>query len=661
MPATVRGDGPDSRRPSLRDGAPSTFGCALVGAALLWAALPPLDFWPLAWIAPVAWVLLIRMERLRTGESTTVGTPTMRAWCPVPTTGNSAPLAAIPRRPALILLLLAAGLFLAWMVVNGQFLNRQYRMYWTAELVFWPAGFLLLLGAVRAAGHRPYLVIWLVGFFFWLAALQWLRLPHWATGFGWLALSFYFAFYLPVFIGVSRVAVHRFRVPVILAAPIVWTGLELARAHLLTGMTMASLGHTQYRWIELIQISDLAGAFGVSFVVMFVAACLARMIPCGQSEGTQGVPGPIFDKRKLGQSPTFRNIALWPLLPAGGLLAATLVYGYVRTSDNATSPGPRVALIQGCVDTQMESDEGLRDQIFRQYFDLSRQAIAEYGRVDLVVWPETMFAQTWVTCDEGAAVPDQYADLPAAEFRRQLELVARQSRQVMGDTARALGTSMIFGVDRRHFGRKGVRFFNSAVQVSPQGDIVGCYDKIHLVMFGEYVPLAERFPWLHRLTPLSVSVTPGEQAVGFALGGVGIAPDICYESVLSHVIRRQICDIQHGGDDPAILVNVTNDGWFWGSSELSMHFACGVFRAVECHRPLLIAANTGISGWIDGDGRVRARGNIHSAETLLAEVRLDHRGSWYLRHGDWAAGVCLVLSAVCVVAGIRGRRLRFGH
>ena len=147
------------------------------------------------------------------------------------------------------------------------------------RVVFWPLALGLLVVAARMFQQRPYVVLWLVGLFFWLAALQWLRLPHWATGFGWLALSLYFAFYLPVFVGLSRVAVHRLRVPVIVAAPVVWTGLELARAHLLTGMTMASLGHTQYRWIELIQISDLAGAFGVSFVVMFVAACLARMIP----------------------------------------------------------------------------------------------------------------------------------------------------------------------------------------------------------------------------------------------------------------------------------------------------------------------------------------------------------------------------------------------
>ena len=149
---------------------------------------------------------------------------------------------------------------------------------------------------------------------------HWLRLPHWATCFGWLAMSFYFAFYLPVFVGLSRVAVHRLRVPVIVAAPVVWTGLELARAHLLTGMTMASLGHSQYRWVQLIQVSDLAGAFGVSFLVMFVAACLGRMAPCDgkrwafwpMAPATAGWPPPWSTASSARPASTPNPAAGWP-------------------------------------------------------------------------------------------------------------------------------------------------------------------------------------------------------------------------------------------------------------------------------------------------------------------------------------------------------------
>ena len=177
---------------------------------------------------------------------------------------------------------------------------------------------------------------------------------------------------------------------------------------------------------------------------------------------------------------------------------------------------------------------------------------------------------------------------------------------------------------------------------------------MHLVPFGEFVPFAEYLPWLQNLTPLPTSACAGRQA-GFAfdLGGVRIAPSICYESVMSHVIRGPINTLSAAdGREPDILVNVTNDGWFWGSSELDMHLACGVFRAVECHKPLLIAANTGFSAWIDGDGRVVKQGKRRDTDLIVAEPRLDHRRSWYLEHGDWFAGACLTMCGLLAGAGL---------
>jgi apolipoprotein N-acyltransferase len=156
-----------------------------------------------------------------------------------------------------------------------------------------------------------------------------------------------------------------------------------------------------------------------------------------------------------------------------------------------------------------------------------------------------------------------------------------------------------------------------------------------------------------------VSVTPGDRPACFGLGDVCIVPNICYESVLSHLIRRQVNELKEAGNNPQILINLTNDGWFWGSSELDTHLACGVFRAVECRKPFLVAANTGISAWIDGDGRIRAEAARHTTDSLLAEVSLDARESLYLRYGDWFAGVCLAMSVVFAVGG--GRRRKGGR
>jgi apolipoprotein N-acyltransferase len=495
----------------------------------------------------------------------------------------------------------------------------------------------VLVRREELAGPRPYAALYAVGFLFWLAALHWLRLPHPATALGWLGVAIYFGCYLPLFVGLSRVAVHRLRIPVILAAPVVWTGLELARGHLLTGMTMASLGHTQYGWITLIQMSDLAGAYGVSFLVMTVAACLGRVLPVDE-----------------------KPWSAWPLLPAGAVMAAALSYGAWRTSGEYTEPGLRVALIQGSIDTVLDPEPGVYEEVWRQYVGLSQDAVKRYPDLDLLVWPETAFPEILVTYTPDAPVPDEFGEDPA-EFHERLARAAANTHRWLAALARELNVPMILGIPTHHFGPGGMQRFNSAAFVAPDGRVLGRYDKTHLVLFGEYVPFADWLPWIQPLTPLPVSLNEGQGPVAFELRGVRLAPNICYESVLPHVIRRQVLGLRARGQQPDVLVNLTNDGWFWGSSELDMHLICGVFRAVECRKPLLIAANTGFSAWIDGDGRIVGQGPRRATATILADVRLDRRQSPYLAYGDWPAGLCLLGCGVASVAGLWGRWRRRGQ
>jgi apolipoprotein N-acyltransferase len=467
-----------------------------------------------------------------------------------------------------------------------------------------------------------------------MLTVHWLRLPHPATHLGWIALSLYLAAYLPLFVWLGRVAVHRVGLSLLVAAPVVWTGLELARAHLLTGFLMAAWGHTQYRWIGLIQISDLAGGYAVSFVLLLTSAAIARAWP-----------------QRGGERP-----AIWPLATAAMVLLVTVLYGHLRQAEASGRRGPRVAIIQGSVDPDWKMDDRKRQELFDHYVELSLRAVRQAnGPLDLIVWPETMFPGPLVEVDPQVDVDGQETidgALPAAE-RPPPEPQRRITERILAQLVEQLASPLMVGLDTWRYTTNGQDHFNSATLIDRSGRIVGRYDKMHLVMFGEYVPFARWFPWIYQLTPIGGGLSAGEQAVALETSGYRYAPSICFETILPQTIRQQVRHLQAEGNRPDVLVSLTNDGWFYGSSELEMHLVCGVFRAVECRIPLLIAANTGISASIDADGHIVKRGPKRKPDVLLTEVALDDRDSFYLRWGDWFAGTCLVLCGLFAALGIR--------
>ncbi len=630
----------------------STFWPALLGAVLLLAAFPLPTSW-FGWLGPVA----PNVDTSLPPEEPLTATPRPGVLSSKP------PQKVLPvEEPS------AAG---SWPLPGPWYVSLAH-LAWLA-----PVPWLVLVRRRQLAGPRPYLALWTVGFFYWLVQLHWLTLPYWATSLGWLALSWYLAFYLPVFVGLTRTAVHRFRIPVLLAAPVIWTGLELARGHLLTGFTMASLGHTQYRWLALIQVCDLVGAYGLGFVMIFVSACLAQMLPVAEPSAdpmAESSSGPPAKDRPeiylLTDRPSAARWTLWPILPAAAMLAGVLWYGHWRlgqertvlsdgvglqegSSDESTLVGSRqvrIALVQGSIDTQIKDDPKKQTMIMEQYVRLSQEAVQRFGRVDLLVWPETMFRIPWVTMEEPMAVPEDWPGRPE-QFRRYVEDSIQWGRRQVKELACSLGVPLLLGIDGIHFAPDGVQFFNTALFVDPQGNLLDRYDKMHPVLFGEYVPLAKRIRFLQKLTPLGVGLTEGQRAVAAPVGlaRLLVSPTICYESVLPHVVRRPILMLRQEGKEPELMVNLTNDGWFYGSIELDLHLICAVFRAVEFRKPWVIAANTGFSAWIDGSGRIRRLGPRRATGVVLAEPTPDGRRSLYLDWGDWFAGLCLI--GTLVVAG----------
>ncbi len=519
------------------------------------------------------------------------------------------------------------------------------------SLLAWiaPAAWLLLVCKETLPGRRPYFKLWVAGVIYWLLAAHWIRLPHPLNYLAWLSLAGYLGVYLPVFVALARTGVHRFGIPLVIVAPVVWTGLDYVRAHLMTGFLMGSLSHTQYRTPKVIQIADLVGEYGVTFLIVLVAACLTEILVLTRSDG-------IFNShfKKLGYAITCLVV-----------LAATLLYGHRRQIDLALlnkSPAAqqRVALIQGNTLADWKSDPAKQQAIMDEHWKLSLDAVETSrdrdGRdVDLVVWPETAFRQTlWSTVD---------GYRPSAELVHESHFTAAQ--EILTELTKQLGCPVLVGIDRVEVfpgetEELSYRSYNSSALVDKSGEILATYDKMHLVPFGEFIPFADWFPVLYSLTPLSGGAEPGESPTAMTVGEVTYSPNICYESAVPHLLRSQLrhmIDVENG--EPDVLINLTNDAWFWGSSELDMHLACSVFRAIEMRTPVLIAANGGLSAHIDSTGQIRAVSQRQEPEFLLVDLEISERSplypSFYSEWGDWFAALCMVCCVVLTLLALAGR------
>ncbi len=521
----------------------------------------------------------------------------------------------------------------------------------------WPAAWLAplpwlaLVTADRLGGRRPWATLWAAGFAHWLATIHWLRLPHPATSIGWLALSAYLGLYLPLFVAVARHLAHRWHWPLVPAAAVAWMAAEQVRGSLLGGFTFGGLGHTQWRWTTLIQCADVAGAIGVGGVVMAGAAGLAALVAAA---------------RRV-RRPAWGDVAT-----AAVVVAMALAYGCWRLAERlpATAAPLEVLLVQGSIDTELKHDPDAAVEVARHYDELTLAGLAA-GDVDLVVWPETMWRWGLLEIDPaevldadvvervlGPEPPDVDAAGRALRQERCRQALAQERLDALAVYARRYGAPWLVGLDKQRITPRvpaGVEHFNCALFLDPSGAPLGCYEKMHPVMFGEYVPLADRFPALYQLTPLPAGLTAGTRPVAVPIGGWRVAANICYETALPGAVRLLVRGLAAAGDRPDVIVNLTNDGWFWGSSELDMHLTAAVFRAVEVRTPLVIAANTGFSASIDGSGRLLARGPRRATAALRVAVTRDGRWSPWLTTGSLPAWACVAVAAAVTLSALGGR------
>jgi apolipoprotein N-acyltransferase len=504
---------------------------------------------------------------------------------------------------------------------------------WLAWVALVP---LFLLVPSRRPALSLYLGAWAGGMVFWSLAIQWVRLTDPSAWLGWLVMALALSVFWPAFLALTRLAVHRLRLPLMIAAPVVWVALEYVRAYFATGFPWFYLAHSQHAVLPVIQLADLTGSLGVSAVVALVNAWLVDVLTL-----------PLLRPTPLGARLT--RVQSLRLAAVATVLAATLGYGAFRLGTARFRDGPRVALIQSSFVQRLKESKRLDDLVaaYRALIDRAARAVK---RPDLIVWPETSYPYGYVAIEPG--LDDDTLDRQAKTLSKTLTAAQRrlQRDRIAADLhawTDLVGIPMLVGSVTYDHRRDGLSRYNSAILFQPGLATIQCFHKLHLVPFGEYVPLIKVLPWLTVLTPYHgthvPSLNPGRDPVWLELGPYRLAAAICFEDTVPQAVRRFFRESKDGRH-PDVLINMSNDGWFQGSSEHEMHLAVSVFRAVENRVPLARAANTGVSAIVDGNGRVVVSLPTLKEGVLVGLIPLDDRAGLYSHWGDWLGLSCLAVS-----------------
>ncbi len=421
------------------------------------------------------------------------------------------------------------------------------------------------------------------------------------------ALCLYLSLYTGVFALLSSVNFRSSRLPIPFFAPSLWVALEFLRSYVFTGFPWSSIGYSQYKFLSIIQIADITGIYGVSFLVVAVNDAFAEF---------------FLLRRRFREMPLF-PMSLSVIWISFLLLfvSTSLIYGQWRLSQERPGNVLRASVIQGNIEQDRKWDPAYQDTVMETYSDRSLQAAS--SSPNLIVWPET-------------SVPFFFGT--DREYTEKLTALQNQ-----------LGAYLLFGsVLVKEKSKERKLLSNSALLLDETGNVAYVYDKIHLVPFGEYVPLQNLFFFINKLVAGIGDYIQGDRYEIAETPFGGFATLICYEVIFPGLVRKFYFK---GGD---FIVNITNDAWFGKTTGPYQHFSIAVFRAIENRKPLIRAANTGISGFIDSNGRIIARTPLFQQTILTTEIKTDRTKSFYTKYGDLFSYFCIV-SSILLLANILSR------
>ena len=419
--------------------------------------------------------------------------------------------------------------------------------------------------------------------------------------------------------------------------PSAWVVLEFIRAYLFTGFDWASLGHTQYTNLPIIQIADITGVFGISFIVMMVNVLIKELLTVVRftsfahhwfgSRTTLSERRTEMRSESKGHHIRGASLLVWTTVVT---VVFVLTYGMFRltpsTDQDRGSSDYSIAVIQANIPQEVKWEKAAWNGIMKKYVSLTRQALQH--NPDLIIWPETSYP--------GYLWDDK-------ELFVQLQAFVQ-----------SIKTPLLLGSVLKEEGN----YYNSAILLSINGDIAQIYRKAHLVPFGEYLPLRNVFPFLSSLVAIG-DFTAGDRWTTFSPVSAQLSDQndhpfsvlICFEDTVARLSRQFV---KQGAQ---LLVNITNDAWFGNTKAPFMHMQSAVFRTIENRKSLVRAANTGVSCFIDQWGRTTncvekdksgEKQKTYVSGYSIAKVDFNEKMTFYTKFGD----VFTIFCFGCILVGI---------
>lgn len=469
-----------------------------------------------------------------------------------------------------------------------------------------------LFVAVKGKDHaQAFGLAWLTGIVYFSGVLRWvvntmIDYGHLSRPTSYLILFMlvvYLSFYVALF-GFFLGHLDKSGYRKWFVAPFLWTSLEYLRAHVFTGFPWAALGYSQFQNLRIIQIADITGVYGLSFLVVLINVLFFLLL---ESVFKKDI---LTTKMKEGLPSRRILLVLLFLCFSLPLFYGSLKIGDYRRQIKQTQDSMNIALVQGNIEQDKKWDPEYVRETIDIYKKLTRQISENHPK--LIVWPET-------------ATPFYFQS--DKKYSREISALSKDVK-----------APILFGSPAYRYVNGKIRLYNRAYLIDPQGEVAGMYDKIHLVPFGEYVPLKRFLFFVDKLVEGIGEFDSGSELTLFDVSGKKFGTLICFEIIFPQYSRRLV------GKGAGFLVNITNDAWFGRSAASYQHIAMVVFRAVENRVPVVRSANTGISGFVSPIGSIEGETDIFVRTAVEGKIFPMKQGStFYTLYGDLFVSFCLFI------------------